>query len=459
MNDEPSPSPGPANLDMDLSQVFLPAWAKETGSHEKVARLAARYGDEPETDRKRRDDRGGPRRDRRPEGRGPRPDRRNDRRGERRDPRQAAGNRPEREPHVSLQGGTVQILPDPRGIEGLVRQIKTSAKSFSLFDLALLVLEKPERYLVEWKRTTGPTLYQCATDGSLWLTEREAVAHVLGHHLETYYRRERVAVEPPKGAFPFVALCGMSDILLGPPNHHDYQDKLRRLHAERFGNVPFDLYKSRIRMLRDEESIQRWKDEQSSRDEFQVIQAEDGQEPVKLTSQREVEEHFRKHHASTAVAAVSDQATLSASVAMSGSTPALRSHVRRAWEELRRFPLPLAHVLGQAFVAKGLQIFKAHENITYVSVARPRYLDRVSTPVAEGFCRILNYLESHPSDSREAQWKGLVEAWPAPADGGDREAAVARDLSWLLHEGYVVDYARRGLEAVTRGKSRPAVQQ
>ena len=106
--------------------------------------------------------------------------------------------------------------------------------------------------------------------------------------------------------------------------------------------------------------------------------------------------------------------------------------------------------------SKGLQIFKAHENITYVSVARPRHLDRQSTPVAEGPSGILDYLESHRATPRAEQWKALVSLRTSPADEAAREAALAGDLSWLIHQGHVMDYARRGLEAVRKPQQKPA---
>ena len=56
-----------------------------------------------------------------------------------------------------------------------------------------------------------------------------------------FYQTERTATEPPKGKYTFVAQCGLSGIILGPPNHHDYQNALRKLHAERFSRMPFEV--------------------------------------------------------------------------------------------------------------------------------------------------------------------------------------------------------------------------
>ncbi len=270
MSDQPSPTPDLSGIDLSLS--FAPAWAKETDSSERISRLAAKHEREDRPDRgPRREGRGGgggERRDRDRDKRGPRQDRRPPREGGdkgRRHSRDREERRPEREQAPAITGWEIRFLPDRHGVEGLAKQIRSSAKAYPIFTLSRLVLEKSERYHVEFKRASeaATPLFQLKTDGSLWLSEREAVSRALSAHLESFYRREQVQVEPPKGVFNCVAVCGMSGVLLGPPNVHDYQTKLVRLHAERFANMPFEAFKSRVRMERDEATIQKWKDEQS----------------------------------------------------------------------------------------------------------------------------------------------------------------------------------------------------
>jgi hypothetical protein len=458
MSDEPSTPPERANLEIDLALSFQPAWVKETAAPAKLARLAERYEDTTERPRGRRDDSRGPRPDRRPSRDGDRPPRREGGRDSKFRGKRDDSRAPRREaprPDPVLAGWEVSITTDARGNDNLARQIKSTAVAYPLFDLAQLVLEKSERYLVSLRRKDGPALFQLTTDGSVWLNEREAVAHALAHHLEKFYRRERVAVEPPKGSYSCVAVCGLSDTLIGPPNYHDYQERLRKLHAERYATMPFEAYKSRVRMVREEEMIQKWKDERSARDEFSPLETPEGAEPEKLASPAEVERHFRQHHAAKVIVAAGDKIEIPGPAILHSSTPAARTLARRTVDELRNFPLPLAHTLGQALVARGLHIFKAHENITYVSVARPRHLDRTSTPVSDALSGILTWLEENPKTPREERRKALAAQRPVPEGGeAERDAALARDLSWLLHEGYVVDYARRGLEAVRRPKSR-----
>jgi hypothetical protein len=354
----------------------------------------------------------------------------------------------------ALEGWEIKFVPEPRGVEGLVKQIKSSAKAYGLFDLARLVLEKSPRYQIEFRRKEGVAFFQCVKDGTLWLNRADAARWILQAHLDLFYRRESVEVEAPKGDFPVIAQCGMSGVFLGPPNHHDYQLNLRKIHAERFANVSFDIYKARVKMLRDPESLEKWKTQQSTREVFHPLSAPEGTETPALATRAEVEEHFLKNLAETEILDPGNEFTVPGSAAVNDSAPAVIEFTRRELDNLLRFPLPIAHLLGQEFQKAGLQIFKAHENITYVSVARPRPLDRIANPVSPSLSAILDYLEAHPGEPRAKQWQALLAqvSLPEDADPAARETSLLRDFYWLLHQGHVVDYAMKGLEIPRRSQ-------
>jgi hypothetical protein len=526
-NPSPDPTPKPESLEIDLAQSFLPAWARGGDGKSDISKLAARFdrgNDRPERHGgfdKRGDQRRGPRPDR--ENRGNDRPKRDDRpRPNQKDRREETVERkPAREEVPALAGWQVRFLPDRTGVEGLARQIKASMKAYPLFDLARLVLEKSERYQVEFKRTdeTAQALYQLKSDGSLWMDESSAISHALNSELEKFYRRERIATEAPKGNFTGVAQCGMSGILLGPPNYHGYQSKLREVHAQKFPHMSLDAYTSRIRVVKDEAVIEQWKQEQSSRDQFVPVKADaaapepvvtetspaetatepmpdeivknetiaqadaPATEPVDsaevaeetvseetvieepnqsavdqtaeinvpstpaLATMADVEAHFRANHVAGLIVRIRERVVAPGTSALNTSAPAILALTRAYWAELDRFPLPLAHSLSKQLTARGLQIFKARDNITFISIARPHVLDTTVTPVSDALGAMLEYVAAHPFQPRPEQWKALT-ALRRIAEGGteaDRDSAVAADLSWLLHAGHVIDYAKRGL--------------
>src|SRR5439155_7448178 len=190
-----------------------------------------------------------------------------------------------REPPAPLVEVNLSFIPDERGVESLARQIKMTGRAYPLFGIAQMILQKPERHAVVFsikKNAEGrpvQPLFVCALDDTLWLSEDEAVAHVLKNHFGTFFQADRTATEPPKGKYTFVAQCGLSGVILGPPNYHDYQNQLRKLHTERFSRMPFETFKARVRIVRDEEVVKRWVDEQSWKVEYLCLNLP---EPLRL---------------------------------------------------------------------------------------------------------------------------------------------------------------------------------
>ncbi|MDB6056383.1 MAG: hypothetical protein JWO95_227 [Verrucomicrobiales bacterium] len=508
--------------ELDLEKLFLPAWAQESPALNKYAGHTGE--DRAERGRGRGGDRDrGPRRDRPPafggggaprgpggpgggggggqqfrgnRPGGPRSDRGGDQRGggqggPRPDFRGGRpGDRPERREPLPLPEIEITFLPDDTAIDVLGRQIRTTGRAYPLFDIAQLILQKPERQLVRFdtRKKDGQVvqpLFLCALDDTLWLSEQEAVNHVLNKHFATFYKAERTAIEPPKGVYTFVAQCGMSGAILGPPNYHDYQNQLHKLHQERFARIPFDQFKARVKIVKDEAVVKKWIEDRSFRTEYDCLNVP---EPKRLTSREEVEKHFRETHLATIIKPV-ETYTMGGPASRELKSNDLQRAMRAAWEEQHRFPLKLATTLSQKLASEGLQFFKVNKTVTHVSVARPHYLDLEATPVSEGVRKIVEFINKSPKCTRRKLIQALAPspapaaapatptpapAAEAPAVNGDQPAQAAApaapaaapaptpeqsvliaDLHWLIHQGHVIEFANAILETAKKPLPKP----
>jgi hypothetical protein len=460
------------DLDLDLEKLFLPAWAQGKTEANRYAKFAGEPAGR--DDRPREGRRGGPRTESFGERRGPRPPRSGPKFGDRKrefgrhDDRR---ERERREPPPPLPEISVTFLPDENGVESLARQIKMTGRAYPLFDIARLILQKPERYSVQLtvkKKADGAIaqpLFVCALDDTPWLSEDEVVAHVLKNHFATFYQTERTATEPPKGTYTFVAQCGISGAILGPPNHHDYQNQLHKLHAERFSKMPFDVFKSRVRIVKDEAVVKKWVEEQSFKTEYVVLNVP---EPLKLANREEVEKHFRAVHKETIVKSVESH-TVGGVPSRNLRNRELQQLIRNEWEGQKYFPLHLATGLSRQFATHGLQFFKVNKTITHVSVARPQFLDLETTPVSENIKRIIGHINAHPKCSRRQLIEALapspqptiIEVKPgeqkpvASAEPTPEQTTIISDLHWLVHQGHVIEFADCRLDTAKKPLPRP----
>lgn len=487
----------PSEFELDLDLQLLPAWARQSSTENRYAKFE---GEPEQAHERRRGDRPGrpdqwrdrpPRRDRPP---GPRPGGPRPADGPRSGPPQRGEGRPDRRPHphprredrreaafeppAPLPEINLSFTPDDKGVESLARQIRLTGRAYPLFDIAVLILKKAERFQVQFSVKRGADgnvlqpLFVCSLDESLWLSQDEVLAHVLRQHFGTFYQTERVATDPPKGIYTFVAQCGMSGVILGPPNYHDYQTKLRKLHAERFARMPFEVFKSRVKIVKDEAVVRKWVEEQSWKTEYVCLNLP---EPKRLGTREEVEQHFREVHLANLLKTV-DSFTAPGGAQRTAMSAPLQALVRRGLDEQRRFPLRVATVLSQQFGNHGLQFFKVNKTVTHVSVARPRYLDIENTVVSEGVRRIVELINTMPGCNRRKLIEtlapspappappagpagpaeaGVAPAAPAEAAPTQEQTAVIADLHWLAHQGHVIEFSDGRMETAKAPKPRP----
>lgn len=275
---------------LDFSALdLMPEWAQEFKKNQK------RPSEKPRRDHDFRDRKGerGSRHDKRTRQGNRRSFDGRDRGDSRRD-RRREGGRPGRRDHGGRERGggrrreapvargfALKFGPTPKALSSLNQHIRDSFRTYPVIDLAKIILNSRELYQIEIQADSRQEskLFQCQSDKSVWLSREEAVSHFLGTPdcLNQYYAVEEVATGPPKGSFSVVAVCGMSGTILGPPNHHEYQAKIARLHAEHFSHMTLDGFKSRIHMTKEEEVIEKWK-EQVSRTLHYRLKSEESEE-------------------------------------------------------------------------------------------------------------------------------------------------------------------------------------
>ena len=478
--------------ELSLDLQFLPDWAQEDTGVNKYAN----HKGEQERPRGRKggwDDRRPPRgdrkpaSDRRPTNRqaqrgdsgggggnkgGPRGDRRqgggeqNQGRGNR-DARQQRGGKPQR-PEVQQLDIKVDFVPDTQGVESIAKEIRLTGRAYPLFQIALLVLERPARYSLKIRtirksgkgKEAGQQLFTSKLDDTVWLNRGQAERHTFEKHFDQFYATEKNEIEAPKGNFTFVAQCGFTDTYLGPPNHHDYQNKLVQFHADHLARVPFEKFKSRIRIVKDEEAVNAWIEQSKWRTIWKSLQTD---EPIIFARRDEVQAHFRAHHAAGVVDEV-ETATLTGNDAKAMRDPRLLAeYLRDQWHRQKHFPMQLSTHLSKMFSGMGLQFFKKDKKVTHVSVARPNYLDVVATPVSDGVHRIVEFVEATSNCTRRLILENLAglehvepkegEVPPPAPEQTEEQKQLISDLHWLIHQGHVLDFANGVIE--TAKKPRP----
>ena len=249
----PAPASEPDLLDLKL----LPAWVKEAPKTDRYADFSGEDAEPFQGDGRIKGD------GRRPRQRQPAQRKEYLRPGRSRARTAAPRHSQPREPAPSL-AVNIRFLPNPRSLENVLAQIKSSNLAYSVFSLARLFLEKPERYEVRLKSSEGTSFFQLGDHGAIASVSQILESNAFALSKEDFYRIEVVQSEPIKGNFYSIARCRISGILLGPTNHHSYQPQLRSLYEQRFSRrMSFPEYQRQIEIVNDHEMVERWKEKRA----------------------------------------------------------------------------------------------------------------------------------------------------------------------------------------------------
>jgi len=161
---------------------------------------------------------------------------------------------------------TIEFFPDESCSVSIARQIKSTHRAYSLFDLARMFLARPERHHLKIAtKTVAEPLFQVGKDGPVSLDRAAAERAAFPIARDKFYVEVTEQRDVPKGNFSNVARCRLNGFLLGPTNYHGYQPSLRKLFEERFSRrMSFSDFQREIEVVNDPALVEQWKLQASS---------------------------------------------------------------------------------------------------------------------------------------------------------------------------------------------------
>jgi hypothetical protein len=459
-----------------LDLKLLPAWVNEPArpndyanfegederSYERGGQRPSRGGGDRERRAPRsRDPRGPQSREARgpqsrdPRSRGPRPDRRGPGRLE--EAQRGRDDRRERPAPAPPIAVTVRFIPHARAFDSVIAQIKSGSVAYSVFALARLFLEKPERYDVHLTTAEDRPLFRLGENGAVASDRTILEGNAFASARDDFYTIEVVQNEPLKGNFTNVARCRLSGMLLGPTNHHNYQPQLRTLYETRFSRrMSFFDYQKQVDIVSDPAVVEEWKEQARK---VTTYTAKTGEPPLTFTNAAEVERHFRQHHLPGLIRSAIE---LTIDGVMSRQLPdrALGRAIEEAWSAETRSPSKMMQELSARLRQGGLNIFRHRRGMLFVSPIRARVFSHESTGVSSSINAILETVTSASGINRKTLAEHLAPVGAEPADLERARLTLASDLHWLVSEGYVIEFNDGSLDLPrTKPPVAPAVEE
>ena len=351
------------------------------------------------------------------------------------------GNRPDgkrgfvKREFVKPLEAEIRVLPGQKELGGIIRKIQTGFAAYPLKQIAWFFLDHPEACHVKvTPKDPQIKFHVCKACGFSCFSEEALDAHILSAHLGDYYTAEEMDVEPPSGQFGCVVKCGVTGELIGPPNLHGYNSKVREM-AQRVG-MDEDAYRARLVTVRDQESVEAWRQGATKKTFYRLKVAEAAAKPeaeegssleseaiaVPALERDQAEAEFRRNIAPQ-LKSVSKSSDMTLDQALKSTDLPYLFAVRDAIAKERRFPASLFFALRGAFHHRKLVFFRANDprGQEFVSAVKPAPLDTEHAIPELG--AVVKFVEEHP----------LCSVADVPAE-------MKGHLGWLAEKGHVVQY-------------------
>lgn len=387
---------------------FTPDWAKkDAGVTVGKTSPVRNFGDRPQGDR--------------PKGRGPEGGKKPFRKFD--GPRKPfdGPRKPRFEDRPKPLQAEVKILPETKALGTIIRKLQQDTHAYKLKDLAYFFLNNPSSVLLKVTMKDETKFHQCKACGFASTKEEDVVDHILNAHLGDYYEVKEIDCEPPKGNFNCVAKCGLSGVLLGPPNVHEFNATVKEMIRTRYPNMSEAEYRSHIEMVRDAEAIEQWRQGAVKKTVYVAKGAEEGAETY---TREQAEGLFRR----TILASLLDQPKnlmITAEVAAKSPVRPLQWVARDAVEAERRAPYNMCFALRGAFHHRKLKFFRANDARGPEFVTNVEYKEFDAAHAIPELAKIATFIAENP-----CQPKAVI----AP------DAESEKHLNWLVTTGHVVAF-------------------
>ena len=293
----------------------------------------------------------------------------------------------------------VDLYPQDEAFEALINRLRSSARTYQLFDIAQLLLEKPERYIVvvspkPVKGDEPAQLYYSVPGHLPFETEEAAINHVMANHLAQFFEIEEIEVEPPKGNFQMVNRCTITSELLGPPNYHRYQEFLQLHYAARITGMSFEQFAARVESSKEQEDIDAWLESMKKGARYTVKDhQEDESESLETL---EAVRHFLLQHRKEKVVGTGESIRFAGRDIERLPKGDIRRSVEAYVESQKHFPLDSANnIRGRLRRHKFAVYKKGSKGVSFVCAVKRKFRDS-KTVFTESIGDLIDFIENHP---------------------------------------------------------------
>ena len=338
----------------------------------------------------------------------------------------------------------ISIRPNKHAMDTLVAYLRKSYVTYRLTPLIQLFLEKKDRFEILLTPLNPDVLFCTQNENLPFLSKKSAFDYLTKKYWADVFEKEVIPLKPIPGHFASINRCGITNVLLGPPNYHLYNDLIKEHYNQYLAqSYSWDFFVQQIKNEHNPLLVKQWQNGTSEHIVFRL--KSDPQ--ICFDSSRAAQEYLQKHpHLIRDTVKHRNAFSLSYAEVDNVRDEFLREQIYQKIKDENRSPISLGCFCRTRFRHAGLHLYKKRKGSSHTS-----FLCSVKRKVRTGedcklsaaLARIVDYIEQHPminiatciADicSSSAQ-QGFIDA------SIFKENLLKKDLVRLIKAGYVIQF-------------------
>ena len=340
---------------------------------------------------------------------------------------------------LAIKGIDITLKPATEMMDNLVQSMKRTCITYRFFPIVNFFI-KTGQYKIVLTAVKDSSIFSTLGENLPFLKKESAENYLAEKYWDDFFYTEAVELSAPKGAFNVISRCGITGILLGPPNYHLYGDLLRE-HYELYlkNQYSWETFVGHIKNESDPEIVHQWIDVMSRSYRYYSKQNPD----VVFENYAQARQYLLQH-----ISLVRDNVRKVNHVILS------REDVNRIVEEdLKqaiedeimnevRVPIKIGYLCSARFRHSGFHVYKKgrdSDKITYVCAIKRRIRDEF-TSFSKELEAVIDCIEDHPRESLQSLVQNYVESIKSDACSGNEAFEFKRNVLFLVQQGWVTQY-------------------
>ncbi len=338
----------------------------------------------------------------------------------------------------------ITIRPNKHAMDTLVAYLRKSYITYRLTPLIQLFLEKKDRFEILLTSLNPDVLFCTQNENLPFLSKEGAFDYLIKKYWADIFEKEVVPLNPIPGHFVSINRCGITHVLLGPPNYHLYNDLIKEHYNQYLAqSYSWDFFLQQIKNEHDPLLVKQWQNGTSERVVFRLKS-----DPQICFDNPRVAQEYLQKHPHLIKDTVKHHNAFSLTYADIGNIKdeLLKKQVYQKIEDENRSPISLGCFCRTRFRHAGLHLYKKRKGPSHTSflcAIKRKVRTEEDFKLSAALTRIIDYIEQHPMINIAACVADLCSSkdQQAPTKASIyKENLLKKDLIKLIKAGYVVQF-------------------